>query len=296
MGPDLSGPMPPPAARSLAVIIFFIPCSLSGDHMKIWQRIAIIALCLLLPLSMAGTALAVTSITVTPASASIQLGQTQQFTATDENANNITGGVTTWASSNTAVATIQSTGDPSPGLATAVGPGITYITAEREGVVSDPATLIVMAPPTISAVQAINITDTSATITWKTDQGADSTVSYSSNLTDWFTVTDSDLDIHHAVGLTGLSPATDYYYDVSSTGANGLTTLAPATGYYTFTTLEEYHLLSSLLVRMGVLIDNMLGYFVIGTTLTDAGVDLVGFLANIAENMVSFLANLTGYF
>src|SRR2546430_14591281 len=51
----------------------------------------------------------VNSVTVTPASASIQQGQTIQLTATpkDANGNPLTGPTITWSSSNTAVATVN---------------------------------------------------------------------------------------------------------------------------------------------------------------------------------------------
>src|SRR5438309_1769089 len=54
----------------------------------------------------------VASVTVTPASASVQAGQTQQLSATlkDANGNILTGRTVTWSSSNTAVATVSSSG------------------------------------------------------------------------------------------------------------------------------------------------------------------------------------------
>ena len=86
----------------------------------------------------------VTSVTVSPASASIQLGETQQFSATAYDSDNmsITGRAFTWASSATTVATINSSG-----LATAVNADTTTITATTDGV-SGTATLIVTEPPT----------------------------------------------------------------------------------------------------------------------------------------------------
>ena len=94
------------------------------------------------------------SITVSPATSSINYGKTQQFTATATT----TGGETfvlqtgsvTWASSQFAVATIGATG-----LATAQAiTGITGITAKAFGVTSSPATLNVTAP----AVASITLT------------------------------------------------------------------------------------------------------------------------------------------
>src|SRR5271166_4481979 len=52
------------------------------------------------------------SITLTPQSASVQVGVTQQFTATpkDQYGNSMAGGPLTFSSSNTAIATISATG------------------------------------------------------------------------------------------------------------------------------------------------------------------------------------------
>lgn len=68
----------------------------------------------------------VVSISVTPASASIAAGDTQQFKAVPKNSNGstVSGTSLTWHSSDTAVATIDSTG-----LATAVAAGTATITA-----------------------------------------------------------------------------------------------------------------------------------------------------------------------
>ncbi|HEX8695032.1 MAG TPA: Ig-like domain-containing protein [Longimicrobium sp.] len=83
-------------------------------------------------------------VVVSPASATINVGQTQQFTATliDLHGNPVTGPTVTWSSSNTAVATIDQTG-----LATGVSPGTVTITATSGGA-SGTATLTVLLPNT----------------------------------------------------------------------------------------------------------------------------------------------------
>jgi len=63
------------------------------------------------------------SITVSPASPSLLVGNTQQYTATDNNNNNITSSVT-WTSSNPTILSITS-----GGMATALLPGGVQITA-----------------------------------------------------------------------------------------------------------------------------------------------------------------------
>jgi len=86
------------------------------------------------------------SVAVTPATAVIALGGTQQFTATgtysDGSTQNLTS-TATWSSSATAVATISNTSG-SQGLATATGAGTTTITA-ASGTISGSTTLTVSA-------------------------------------------------------------------------------------------------------------------------------------------------------
>jgi hypothetical protein len=97
-----------------------------------------------------GTAPTLKSIAVTPANPTILTGTTQQFTATgtysDSSTQNLTSQVT-WASSNTAVATINSAG-----LATDVGAGSTTISATvagggEQGNITGSTTLTVQAAP-----------------------------------------------------------------------------------------------------------------------------------------------------
>ena len=92
-------------------------------------------------------------------------------------------------------------------------------------------------PLTISSVASGSITDTSATVTWTTDEAADSVVNYGTTTALGSTESDSALVTDHAVGLTNLAPSTLYYYEVSSTNAGGNTTVDNNGGaYYTFTT------------------------------------------------------------
>lgn len=85
------------------------------------------------------------SIAVTPTSASIFVGGTQQFTAMGTFSDDSTADLTstaTWASSNTSVATIAA-----GGLATGVAAGTATITATQDGVLSNGASLTVTEPP-----------------------------------------------------------------------------------------------------------------------------------------------------
>src|SRR5207247_7680798 len=72
----------------------------------------------------------VASVTVSPASASVPVGQTQQLTATLKDANGtvLTGRPVAWSSNNTPVATVTGTG-----LVTAKVAGSATITATSEG-------------------------------------------------------------------------------------------------------------------------------------------------------------------
>lgn len=93
----------------------------------------------------------VTSVSVTPSPASLETGDSQQFTGTAKYSDGSTANVTstaTWKSSNTSVATIDSSG-----LATALASGMTTISATFSGVTGS-------APLTVSvaSADAVNIT------------------------------------------------------------------------------------------------------------------------------------------
>ncbi len=90
--------------------------------------------------SSGGGSATVSAIAITPTSASVAPGGTQQFTAVAKSASGVTiSGVSfTWSSSNTGVATINSSG-----LATGVAAGTTNITAKASGITSNAAVLTV---------------------------------------------------------------------------------------------------------------------------------------------------------
>ncbi|RME53523.1 hypothetical protein D6783_01820 [Candidatus Woesearchaeota archaeon] len=91
-------------------------------------------------------------------------------------------------------------------------------------------------PPTISSVNATSITDTTAFITWTTDEPANSTVHYGTTTSLGNTTTDSALVTAHGVPLSGLQPNTLYYYNVTSCDAAGN---CNTSGTYNFTTTSE---------------------------------------------------------
>ncbi|MGA7549760.1 MAG: Ig-like domain-containing protein [Candidatus Sulfotelmatobacter sp.] len=146
------------------------------------------------------------SITVSPTSASISVGATQQFTATGHYSNGSTQTLTsgtTWSSSSTTYATIGATG-----LATGVAAGSTNITASSGGVVSTPAAALAVTAST-PVLQSITISPTSASIAVGATQQFTATGHYSNGSTQTL-----------ASGMTWSSSATTY----ATIGATGLAT------------------------------------------------------------------------
>ena len=76
-------------------------------------------------------------------------------------------------------------------------------------------------PPVISGVTHSGITASSATISWTTDEASDTQVDYGTTTAyGLLSALNSSLVTSHAVGLTGLSPGTGYYYRVRSGDAS----------------------------------------------------------------------------
>src|SRR5205823_4609778 len=98
----------------------------------------------------------VSAVTVSPASASVQPGQTLQLTATtlDSAGNVLTGRTVTWSSSNTAAATVSRTG-----LVSGVAAGSATITALSEGQSGTAVVAVTNAP-----VASVIVTPSSATV------------------------------------------------------------------------------------------------------------------------------------
>ncbi len=74
--------------------------------------------------------------------------------------------------------------------------------------------------PVISNIQVVDITTTSARVTWDTNEDADSTVAY--GLTSLYSSSEEDdeLTTSHSILLTGLTPDTEYHFQVLSTDAS----------------------------------------------------------------------------
>jgi peptidoglycan/xylan/chitin deacetylase (PgdA/CDA1 family)/uncharacterized protein YjdB len=127
-----------------------------------------------------------TSIVVSPSSASIQAGDTQQFTVTafDQYNTAMSGTTFAWSSSNTNAATVSAINSEgvSAGLAKGVAAGSAQITASAQGITSNAAGLTVTSPPppppppivtTINVMPAnasINLGATQQFMAYATDQ------------------------------------------------------------------------------------------------------------------------------
>src|SRR5207253_629323 len=142
------------------------------------------------------TPVPVASVEVTPATASVQAGQTVQLTATPRDAGGtpLSGRTVTWSSSNTAVATVSNSG-----VVSGVTPGSATITATSEGksgtsaitVTPVPVASVDVTPPSASvqAGQTVQLTATpkdangaplsGRTVTWSSSNTAVATVSNS---------------------------------------------------------------------------------------------------------------------
>ncbi len=91
-------------------------------------------------------------------------------------------------------------------------------------------------PPVLSNILATSNTSTGATVTWTTDEGADSQVDYGTTASYGnSTVLDATKVTSHAVSLTGLTASTTYHYRVRCRDASGNPSVS---GDYTFTTIS----------------------------------------------------------
>jgi len=78
-----------------------------------------------------------------------------------------------------------------------------------------------MDAPKITEIGVIDITDSSATITWKTDEMADSEVLYGKSMFYSSRVSSAEMTMEHSLTLTGLDSQTEYHFKVRSKDENG---------------------------------------------------------------------------
>jgi trimeric autotransporter adhesin len=161
------------------------------------------------------------SIAVTPATASLDVGATQQFTATATLSNGTTLDVTgtaSWTSSSTAVATISATG-----LATAVAGGTATITADQGGV-SGTASLTVRQLVSIAITPAGDLArGTSRQLTATATFNDNTTVDVTATAT-WTSSNAAALTVGDAAATKGLATA------VTTAGATVTATVGAVSG------------------------------------------------------------------
>jgi hypothetical protein len=106
-------------------------------------------------------------------------------------------------------------------------------------------------PPIISNIQAINITQTSADITWQTNELADSKVDYGLTASyELGSIDSSALVASHLLSLAGLSPNTLYHFRVHSADAAANEAVS---GDNTFTTLVSLDLTPPIISNIHVI-------------------------------------------
>ena len=141
------------------------------------------------------------SIAVAPSNPSVSQSQTQQFTATgtysDGSTKNITTAVT-WASSNTAVATIGA----NTGLATGISAGTSQVTASLGGITSSSDNLTVVKSVTL---QSIAVSPTNSSVSQSQTQQFTATGTYSDNTTKDITTSVSWASSNTAVASIGVN-------------------------------------------------------------------------------------------
>jgi len=184
------------------------------------------------------TAAPVASVTVTPPTAAVIVGQTATLTAQtlDASGNPLTGRAVSWASSSTAIATVSQTG-----VVTGAGPGTATITATSEGK-SGTATVTVNAPPPAPVV-SVTVDPTTANLTTGGTQQITATprdgqgnaltgraVTWASANTGIATVTQAGLITAVAPGTTTVTATSE-----GKVGTVAVTVTAPAVGSVSIT-------------------------------------------------------------
>ncbi len=88
-------------------------------------------------------------------------------------------------------------------------------------------------PPFISRITVLDVSDTSATITWTTTRPTTSEIVYwSMESSEQKRVVGNGLTIEHKVTLTNLSPESTYYFRIKATDAYGQTVVAEKDGVF----------------------------------------------------------------
>lgn len=153
-----------------------------------------------------------TFVSITPSKVTISTGQALQFSGVVSPG----GGGVNWSASH---GTITSTGlFTAPAVA---GTCRVIATAQSNPRASAIATVTVTAPadktpPVINQIAVSNVTATGATISWLTNEAADSVIQYGTTTAYGSVVNSSTLATAHALSLAGLSAQTVYHFRVKS--------------------------------------------------------------------------------
>lgn len=142
-------------------------------------------------------------------------------------------------------------------------------------------------PPTISSIASSAITDTSAKITWTTDESSDSTVEFGLTTSYGSSTNNASSVTSHTINLIGLSASTTYHYRVKSKDASNNT---GTSSDFTFTTLASGTVTD-------IIIDNtaatVTGTWSTGTSSTDKYLTDYRFHANgTGANYLQFTPNI----
>jgi hypothetical protein len=87
--------------------------------------------------------------------------------------------------------------------------------------------------PTLSQPSVSNVTKSSATISWTTNEASDSTVNYGTSLSYGSTLYSETMTTSHTLTITGLNADTTYYYEIKSKDASSNSSQSSG---YNFTT------------------------------------------------------------
>ncbi len=178
-----------------------------------------------------GTQKTLQTIAVTPATASLSVGGTQQFTATGTYSDGSTANISSTASWTSASSTIA--GISSSGMVTAAGAGSTTVTASLSGVSGTAAVTVTASTPTLSSIA---VTPANPTVAVGATQQFTATGTYSdgstSNITSqvtWSSSSTADATISSSGVATGVAAGSSTITATLS-GVSGTTTLTVSAG------------------------------------------------------------------
>jgi uncharacterized protein YjdB len=165
----------------------------------------------------------VASVSVSPASATVQIGSTQQLSATTRDASNnvLTGRVVTWSSATPSIASVNS----SSGLVTAVAAGTVQITATSEGKTGTASITVPAAAP--APVATVSVSPASATVQIGSTQQLSATTRDASNnvltgrVVTWSSATPTIASVNSSSGLMTAIAAGTVQITATSEGKTG---------------------------------------------------------------------------